>query len=177
MLLPAPPDDCSSRRVSCSWPAATSSIFRRASASCIVSRFGQNLFGARSQVARKRQKAVDFRHSDEAPIAAVDRIVSATVQSCRRSIIILTIIRIAHVHAAEPPAKRREDAVPAVAAVGVIRMEPETAMDEATVEEWAVKCDPAVNADYAVANCEAGMRSEPAAAERAPGVKSAPSSD
>ena len=67
--------------------------------------------------------------------------------------------------------------MPAVAAVGVIRMEPETAMDEATVEEWAVKCDPAVNADYAVANCEAGMRSEPATAERAPGVKSAPSSD
>src|SRR5215468_6637327 len=36
--------------------------------------FGQNLSGARSQVARMRQKTVDFRHCDAAPLAATHRI-------------------------------------------------------------------------------------------------------
>src|SRR5262245_40778584 len=139
--------------------------------------FRENLSGARSQVARKRQKPVDFRHCDAAPIAAVDRTCLVTIQSARRSIIIPAVIRIAHVHAAEPPAERREDVAPTVAAVGVVRIEPKTAVEERTVEKGAVKCDPAVNADYAVANCKAGMRSDPATAERAPGVKSASSAD
>jgi hypothetical protein len=48
-----------------------------------------------------------------------------------------------------------------------MRIEPETAMDEATMKEGAMKHKPAVNADYAVTN------SEPAAAEPYSGVKSA----
>jgi hypothetical protein len=86
----------------------------------------------------------------------------------RRSIVMPAVVWIAHVHAVEPPAERRKDTTPTIAAVGIVRIEPETPMDEAAMKEGAIKHEPAVNADYAVAN------SEPASAERSSGAKSAP---
>src|SRR5229473_215122 len=96
------------------------------------------------------------------------------------SVIILAVVSRAYVDAAERPAERREDATPAIAAI--VRIDGEPAMDEAMVDEVAVKRDAAVDVHLAplavplaAANRGVGMGRERAAVDRRAGAKCAPS--